>query len=293
MLSTRNARCLSIKLNVRQPQYVQARNKSDDQESEEPSGFFKKMLNRFKGQKTSTEATADESKDLETSDIQYVQIEEMLTEQKEKELQDARLKSRLFYSDRALINNERPQAGISWEKYDEHTSRQFKARMLSNYGKSTGINPSVSWPTSNEIEIQKEYERVLYDGMSLREMIDSIEKKIKEDEEEIIRTEKEIKVNLAKQEADVAAWQKRVETRNSHAERERNKRQQILKELRKEYGYDVNPNDPQFAEKIAEKEKIMAKEAKEAKKQLKEKKLEEKKAAAAESTEVEEEKKQS
>lgn len=285
VISLSNARCLSMKLSAKQPQYVQSRNKSDDQESEQASGYFKKMQNWFKGTKTSEpEVATDES----SADIQYVQIEELLSEQKEKELQDARLKSRLFFSDRALINNEKPQAGIAWHKYDEHTTRQFKARMLSNYGKSTGIHPSVSWPTSEEIETQKEYEKVLYDGMSLKQMIDSVEKQIQEDEQEIIRTENEIKANLAKQEADLAAWQKRVESRNVQAEKERNKRQQILKELREEYGYEVNPADPQFADKIAEKEKRMAKEAKEEKKLRKEKILEEKKAAEAAAQEQEE-----
>ena len=42
--------------------------------------------------------------------------------------------------------------------------------------------------------------------------------------------------------------------------------------MRQEYGYDVNTNDPQFAEKIAAKEKEFAKRAKEEKKKDKEEK---------------------
>ena len=37
-------------------------------------------------------------------------------------------------------------------------------------------------------------------------------------------------------------------------------------QLRQEFGYDVNPSDPQLADKIAEKEKEHAKKAKEDKK---------------------------
>lgn len=40
-------------------------------------------------------------------------------------------------------------------------------------------------------------------------------------------------------------------------------------QLKQEFGYEVNPRDPQFASKIAEKEKEYAKAAKEAKKQQK------------------------
>merc|ERR1711862_877580 len=79
------------------------------------------------------------------------------------------------------------------------------------------------------------------------------------EQEQIIQVEKEIREKLAKQEQEIKAWQKRVENRNVFAERERQKRQQILDELREEFGYEVNPDDQQFAEKIAEKEKEMAK----------------------------------
>ena len=40
-------------------------------------------------------------------------------------------------------------------------------------------------------------------------------------------------------------------------------------QLREEFGYDVNPHDPAFAEKIAEKEREIAKRTKDEKKQKK------------------------
>ena len=40
-------------------------------------------------------------------------------------------------------------------------------------------------------------------------------------------------------------------------------------QLREEFGYDVNPHDPAFAEKIAEKEREIAKRVKDEKKQKK------------------------
>ena len=42
-----------------------------------------------------------------------------------------------------------------------------------------------------------------------------------------------------------------------------------LFQLREEFGYDVNPHDPAFAEKIAEKEREIAKRVKDEKKQKK------------------------
>ena len=38
-----------------------------------------------------------------------------------------------------------PQAGIDWEKNDDHRSNSFKSAMLARYGNKTGIDPSVAW----------------------------------------------------------------------------------------------------------------------------------------------------
>merc|ERR1712062_337107 len=161
-------------------------------------------------------------------------------QEKEDKIARNRLKSKLFYSDRALLHNQQPQAGIAFDKYDEHQSPAFKSMMLARYGKSTGINPNVAWPTKEEIELQKEYEAVLYDGpKSVQDMIKEVHEKERLEQEQIIQVEKEIREKLAK--------------------REQQKRQQILDELREEFGYEINPDDQQFAEKIAEKEKEMAK----------------------------------
>merc|ERR550532_78080 len=208
-----------------------------------------------------------EEKDI-FSDVPSEKIKQMEEEfmsirndqEKEEKIERNRLKSKLFYSDRALLHNQQPQVGIAFDKYDQHRSPAFKSMMLARYGKSTGINPKVAWPTKEEIELQKEYEAVLYDGpKSVPDMIKEVHEKERLEHEQIIQVEKEIREKLAKQEQEIKAWQKRVENRNVFAERERQKRQQILDELRDEFGYEINPNDQQFAEKIAEKEKEMAK----------------------------------
>ena len=62
-------------------------------------------------------------------------------------------------------------------------------------------------------------------------MIEFVEKTEREKEEAINKTEQKIRENLAKQEAEIKAWQRRVETRNVQADKERLKRQQILDEV--------------------------------------------------------------
>ena len=58
-------------------------------------------------------------------------------------------------------------------------------------------------------------------------------------------------------------------------------------QLREEYGYDVDPSLPMFAEKIAEKEKALAKAAKEEKKRRRKDMAEEEKAKEREREEEE------
>merc|ERR1711997_1388953 len=207
-----------------------------------------------------------DSREYEAYKADLEEFKEKKKNEKESLYKSSRLKSRLFYSDRALLHKQMPQAGIQWEKNDDHRDNRFKASMLAKYGKKTGIDPSVAWPTREYIEEQREYESVLYDGKTLKEMIEHVERTEREKEEEINKKEEEIRQNLAKQEAEIKAWQKRVEGRNVYAERERLKRRQILDELREEYGYEINPNDPQFAERIEEKEKEIAKAKKQDKK---------------------------
>ena len=86
-------------------------------------------------------------------------------------------------------------------------------------------------PSKEYIEEQREYESVLYDGKTLKEMIEYVEKSEKEKQDAINKTEEEIREKMAKQDAEIKAWQKRVESRNVFADRERQKRRQILDEV--------------------------------------------------------------
>ena len=82
-------------------------------------------------------------REYERADLEELEKEE--EENRKIQVEKARLKSRLFHSDRALLHKEMPQAGIQWEKNDDHRSNNFKSAMLARYGKKTGIDPSVAW----------------------------------------------------------------------------------------------------------------------------------------------------
>ena len=73
-------------------------------------------------------------------------------------------------------------------------------------------------------------------------------------------------------EAQINQWKSRVSSKNVVAERERARREKVLAELREEFGYNVNPEDKYMKERIAEREKAIIKEEREAKKAAKKEK---------------------
>ena len=120
--------------------------------SKKKGGFFRKMVDSVESltgkPKKNEEVELEDTPDIPSSDSIFADLEEILREEEERKrelIESSRLKSRLFYSDRALLHNQMPQAGIQWEKSDEHRDNRFKASMLAKYGKKTGIDPSVSW----------------------------------------------------------------------------------------------------------------------------------------------------
>ena len=117
-------------------------------------GFFNKFVDKVgsltgsKKSKDIVEPEEEEPYEISSNDAIFADMEEIRKEEEERKrekVEKSRLKSRLFHSDRALLNNEIPSAGIQWEKNDDHRSNKFKASMLARYGKKTGINPSVAW----------------------------------------------------------------------------------------------------------------------------------------------------
>merc|ERR1719341_396848 len=83
----------------------------------------------------------------------------------------------------------------------------------------------------------------------------------------------QVVVGVARMDAQIKQWKARVNTKNAQAEHERARREKVLAELREEFGYNVNPNDKYMMERIAEREKAIMKEEKEAKKAAKKEKF--------------------
>jgi len=221
--------------------------------------------------------TSEVEKEAESRKNYLLEIEK---DAKEEYIQARRNKSRLTASHRQVINGQPPYEGRLFEYEDSHRGRDFKRKLLAKYGVKSGVDPGISWPTDEELELAQEWEKV-YQPDPLPDMITKAWDEARAEKEGRMAREKEITENLEKMEKQLLQWNERVRTRNQAAQAETLRRERILSELKAELGYDVNPEDRHMVERIAEKEKAMLKEEKEAKKARKKKIMEERAAQKA------------
>jgi len=201
------------------------------------------------------------------------QVEEMEKESKAEYIQARRNKSRLKASDRQILHGEPPYEGVLFEYNNHHRSKEFKREMMSKYGVAkTGVEPGIAWPTDKELDLAREWEAV-YQEKSLIEQIEETKRNIEKRKEDRIAKEKLVEVNLSKMDAQVAQWRQRVGVKNRQAEAERERREKVLAELKLEFGYNINPEDNYMKGRIAEREKLLIKEEREAKKAARKEKL--------------------
>jgi len=194
--------------------------------------------------------------------------QELEKEARNEYIESRRNKSRLSFSHQQIVNGRPPYDGLVFEYKTQHQTHQFKREMLAKYGLKSGVDPAISWPPDGQIELAKEWER-LYQPEPLSVMMDKAWKEVHEEKEARIQREAEIDRNLEIMEKQMKQWQEKVNAKNKLAEEAIQRRERILAELKQELGYDVNPQDRHMIEKIAEKEKVLLKEEKEAKKILK------------------------
>lgn len=57
----------------------------------------------------------------------------------------------LQLSDRRILKGQFPYVGVILEESDKHREPKFKAEMLARFGRETGIDPSVAWPTKAQV----------------------------------------------------------------------------------------------------------------------------------------------
>ena len=113
---------------------------------------------------------------IEKASVSVVQDDEVSLRQEE--LERKRDKSRLRPYHRNLVHGKIPYPeSMEWF----HETVKYKRKMYGRYGQASGVTPGVMWPTKEDLEDIKEYERVAYPD-TFEEMLKKLELKKREEE---------------------------------------------------------------------------------------------------------------
>ncbi|KAF4529861.1 hypothetical protein B566_EDAN017682 [Ephemera danica] len=212
------------------------------------------------------------SKDATESEVaeNFDFTEEDLAEDLELELENKRNKSRLNPQHYNILHGRAP--------YDEpqawfHHSVKYKRRLIGRYGlDACNAPPGIMWPTKEDLEDQLEYER-LKNPDSLQTMVQRIAEKKAAERSAIMKRQDEISAKFSKLDQWKRELQERVDKRLREAEAARLKKERMVEEVRRHFGFKVDSRDERFKEMLEQKEKQEKKLEKEAKKKAKQEKL--------------------
>jgi len=228
------------------------------------------------------ESEPDELGQLEKLEMEYQE------EVRRKELRRKRNKSGLSASDRRMLHGEPPLQGLQYPMSGYHYTQAFRKKMFGLYGEASGVSPETCWPDSETIRQYREYEKVFYDGKTFEEIVAEERKKVDDALKHRVDREARVTANLERMDKQLKQMEANKKAKLERIAQEQEKRRKILQDLRQEYGYDIDPTQPQFAQRLEEKEKEynkMLKEERKAKKAERRAKFAEEADAARESDE--------
>jgi len=187
------------------------------------------------------------------------------TEKNERELAEIerkRNKSRMQDHHRNLMEDNLKMPEI---RFTYQLETYYKRRQYAKFGRASGIDPSVMWPTKKQLDEMHENDKMF--EPPLQEMMERVQKARQEESERIKQRELFVERNMSRLDGWLDDLRKRKNKKLAAAQAVRDKREQVIEEVRQYFGYQLSPKDPKFQEVLEKKEKEEKKLAKEAKKQ--------------------------
>lgn len=190
-------------------------------------------------------------------------------EAKEAAIEKNRNKSRLLPQHRNMVYDtmpySEPQAWI-------HNTIKYKRMMFGRYGLASGIDPRLCFYTKRELDDQAEYERVAY-PFTLQQMMKENAVTKAENEEKIRKREDDIDKKMAKLDTWTRELNERIAKKEADAKAAKERKERLVEEVRRQFGFKLDVRDERFKELLAQKEKEDKKKQKEERRKIKEEKM--------------------
>ncbi|XP_074640173.1 large ribosomal subunit protein mL64-like [Tubulanus polymorphus] len=159
------------------------------------------------------------------------------------------------------------RAKIFPPKYEHELTLKFKRQQYAQFGRESGIDPAIMWPTKQELADMKA------DEMEWDLTFDQLVEKVRKDEENarMIREERIQKVEkaMAKMPELIAGYEQRLKAKEEQMKKQEEKKQKLLEEAHEFFGYEIDSRDARFKQLQELKDKEEAKLAKQRKKEAK------------------------
>lgn len=235
--------------------------------------LLRPSLTRFYSSSSSV-TSKDSAEDVAAEELPVTFVEDDGFEaEREARIQAARNKSRLLPQHRNMLHNTLPyEQSQSWI----HETVKYKRMMVGRYGlDGSKVDPRICFPTKQEALERSEYEKVAFPH-TLQEMM-AVNRKAKQDKIAKIRTrEEEIAKKMEKLDQWTADLNARIAKKEADARAAKERKDRLVEEVRRHFGFKIDPRDERFQEMLAQKEKEDRKKVKEAKRAEKEVKMMEK-----------------
>jgi len=180
--------------------------------------------------------------------------------QREAEIEAKRNKSGLRPHHHNVING-RPPFEANDPKAWYHERVKYKRKLFGTYGVASGVDPAVCWPTKEELEDIRDYEQVAHPSTIL-EMREKALKLVEEQREKILAQDRQMQENMK----ELGTWMRQVRRiaaeKLQAAEVAKAKREKLIEEVKRHFGYRVDPKEDKFQMMIEEKEKLELKKQK-------------------------------
>lgn len=217
----------------------------------------------------STKASKTETEDDSEAAESPVVFEDEDIELKEATIEKNRNKSRLLPQHWNMLNDTVPyQEAQSWI----HDTVKYKRMMFGRYGLASGVDPRICFYSNNEVEAQKEYERVAF-PYTIQQMMEVNAKSKIEKQERIQQREDGIDKKLAKLDTWIKELNERTAKKEADAKAAKARKERLIEEVRRQFGFKLDPRDERFQELLAQKEKEDKKKLKEERRKIKEEKM--------------------
>lgn len=217
---------------------------------------------RFGSKKT--EEDVDKNESISSIPADDEELAEMKAE-REAEIQRKRNRSNLTKYHRDIQNDIVPDDDEDKEWQKALVNRRKKFGM---FGKASGVDPSILWPSTVELSDMKEYEQVAH-PYTVQELISREKERQQKEQEEIEQEKQQILENVAKLDSAIFEFRKKISTQLDKEIEAKAKHDKTLKELRKYFGYNISRNDPRVAVYMEKKQLEEKKAKKEAKRKQK------------------------